>query len=481
MDQKVRNRIIAVIGLIVMIGFCLFAAVAWPKIAGKPEMVLNGDAEITVAVGSTFTDEGVTAKIRSEDVQDRVYVTGEVDTSAVGTYEITYSVDGRWQTYSVTRTVHVTDQTAPEITLSGDASVSVDQIEDYQEPGVSATDNCDGDLSAAVQSSMEQVNDYTYTITYRVSDQAGNEGTAEREVVIRDTAAPQITLNGDAEMEIEGREKFTDPGATAVDDRDGDVSASITASGYVDIYEEGTYTVTYTVADSAGNQAEATRKVKVKSAYTNPAHSIYLTFDDGPSKDVTAEVLDILAANNVKATFFICNYDESTLPLIKRMLAEGHTIGIHGYSHDYAKVYASTDAFMDSIHTLRDKLKADTGYEAFVIRFPGGSSNTVSKKYCPGIMTQLAQLVTDEGLMYTDWNVSSGDAASNHVSSSSIYSNVTSGLKADRGNIVLMHDTSAKQTTADALQNIITYGKNNGYQFYAFSEDTAPSHQGIQN
>lgn len=481
LEQTTRNRIISVIGVCVIVGFCLFVTIAWPKISGKPLLVLNGESEVTVAAGADFTDEGAEATLLGKSVSDRIYETGEVDTSVPGTYELHYNVDGRWQTYTVTRKVTVVDETAPEITLNGDASVTVDRIEDYVEQGATVLDNCDGDITSALTEKMEQVNSYTYQVNYEASDAAGNTGTAVRQVVLRDTVAPEITLNGDASVTIKEREKFEDPGVKATDDRDGDLSGQVTRSGYVDIYRPGTYTVTYTVADAGGNRAQAEREVVVEQVYSNPENSVYLTFDDGPSTDVTAQVLDTLAKNHVKATFFICDYSEETLPLLKRMIAEGHTIGIHGYSHDYKTIYASADAFLDNINTLKEKLKKDTGYEAFCMRFPGGSSNTVSKKYCPGIMTNLVQMMTDNGMMYVDWNVSSGDASGKKLSPGKIAANVCGGLKHGRGNIVLMHDTSAKKSTADALQQIIDGARAKGYSFYPITADTVPVHQGLQN
>ena len=133
LEQTTRNRIISVIGVCVIVGFCLFVTIAWPKISGKPLLVLNGESEVTVAAGADFTDEGAEATLLGKSVSDRIYETGEVDTSVPGTYELHYNVDGRWQTYTVTRKVTVVDETAPEITLNGDASVTVDRIEDYVE------------------------------------------------------------------------------------------------------------------------------------------------------------------------------------------------------------------------------------------------------------------------------------------------------------------------------------------------------------
>lgn len=208
---------------------------------------------------------------------------------------------------------------------------------------------------------------------------------------------------------------------------------------------------------------------------------IYLTFDDGPSPDVTPEILDILKENGVKATFFIIDYPESSIPLLKRMIEEGHTIGIHGYSHDYAAIYQSDEAFMENIKSLHDKLLADTGYDAYVVRFPGGSSNTVSKKYSNGIMTRLTQELDAEGIMYLDWNVSSGDAEGNDIPSEQLAESVACGLISGGTNVVLLHDTSAKQTTADALQEIIDNGRALGYEFYPVTADMNTIHHKVYN
>lgn len=243
----------------------------------------------------------------------------------------------------------------------------------------------------------------------------------------------------------------------------------------------GVYTLTYTVSDKAGNTASATRQVSVYENTTTGSSPVYLTFDDGPSDRVTPRVLDTLKAYNVRATFFIVNYGESGKALIRRMIDEGHTVAIHGYSHDYASIYKSDEAFMQNVYRLRDRLRADFGYEATIIRFPGGSSNTVSRQYSVGIMSRLAQRVQNEGFTYFDWNVSSGDAAGTPASSGRIYSAVTSALRHGRSNVVLMHDAATKSTTADALPDIIQYCLANGYSIQAITPATKPVHHGIAN
>jgi len=236
-------------------------------------------------------------------------------------------------------------------------------------------------------------------------------------------------------------------------------------------------------SDNSKNQSNIS--VDAQNAKQQPvqsdANTIYLTFDDGPSSTVTPEILDILEKNDVKATFFIVDYSQDKIPLLKRMIADGDTIGIHTINHDYSVCYANDTAYLDGVNSLSSKLEKDTGYKAFCIRFPGGSSNTVSKKYNPGVMARLVAKVNKEGLTYYDWNVSSGDAAKKNVAKESITGNVKTKLNKNHENIVLMHDTDAKKTTAAALQSIIDYGKSNGYTFSPISPSTAPIHHKVNN
>ena len=216
-------------------------------------------------------------------------------------------------------------------------------------------------------------------------------------------------------------------------------------------------------------------------AQEGDAHKVYLTFDDGPSMDVTPEILDILKKNDVKATFFILNYGEKSIPILERIAREGHTIGIHGFSHDYAEIYTSEDAFMENVQKLHDKLLADVGYDARIVRFPGGSSNTISEKYKKGIMTKLTKRLEKEGWKYLDWNVSTGDAEGSNIPSSQLVETVKRELKPDRATVVLLHDTSAKQSSVDALQDIIDFGIENGYTFCPVAEDMTMVHHRVNN
>lgn len=190
----------------------------------------------------------------------------------------------------------------------------------------------------------------------------------------------------------------------------------------------------------------------------------YLTFDDGPSAN-TERVLDILAVNNIKATFFVNGHIgfESTY---QRIVNEGHNIGNHTYSHDYGEVYSSADNFFNNINKLNEYLSSLGIGKPDIIRFPGGSNNTVSIQYGGAyFMDKLVNEAVINGYDYFDWNVSSGDANKTTEDKNAIINNVKNGCAGKRSPVILMHDSAPKTTTADALQEIIDYLKRQGYSF----------------
>ena len=178
-------------------------------------------------------------------------------------------------------------------------------------------------------------------------------------------------------------------------------------------------------------------------------HHVYLTFDDGPSVQ-TGKVLDILKQYKVKATFFVVGREDAkSIALYQRIVDEGHTLAMHSYSHDYAKLYVSLDSFQEDLHRLQNLLFDKTGVWCKYYRFPGGSSNTASKVS----MKDLEAYLDREGIAYFDWNVYGGDGISAEV----IVKNVTANVDKYKESVILLHDAADKRATVSALTGIIEY------------------------
>lgn len=236
---------------------------------------------------------------------------------------------------------------------------------------------------------------------------------------------------------------------------------------------------------SAGKPSTPAAKKGTPPADPNAARAnstekvCYLTFDDGPSAN-TLEILKILKSENVKATFFVIA--ASKTEYIPQIAAEGHAVAIHSYTHDYAGIYKSVAAYYEDLNKMQAVIKAKTGKETKLMRFPGGSSNLVSKKYCNGIMTKLTHDVQSKGYRYFDWNVTSGDAESaKGTPAKTIVSNVLNGAKGKNQVCVLMHDAPAKKTTVEALPEIIKGLRERGYRFAALDETCYGFHHSALN
>lgn len=197
---------------------------------------------------------------------------------------------------------------------------------------------------------------------------------------------------------------------------------------------------------------------------------IYLTFDDGPSI-YTRELLDILAQYNVKATFFVtAKGKENYGDIYRRIVEEGHTLGMHSYSHEYGNIYASLENFQEDIEMLRNFLYRETGTVSRFYRFPGGSSNTVTDTDIHEFIRYLNAME----IAYFDWNISSGDASSVHSDSEEIVERVMSEIPARRVAVVLMHDAADKHSTVEALPKLIEeiQAMNDGTEILPITEET---------
>lgn len=208
----------------------------------------------------------------------------------------------------------------------------------------------------------------------------------------------------------------------------------------------------------------------------NGPKTVYLTFDDGPSQ-YTSQILTILDSYGVKATFFVKNGGKYNY-LMKEIVNRGHAIGLHTYSHDYKKIYSSDEAYLSDLKSISDLVLQQTGVETKIMRFPGGSSNSVSKKHSKGIMTRMTKKVTDMGYAYFDWNCTNGDAGGAKTVDKQL-SLCRDYPKSANTIIVLMHDT--QKTTMEALPKIIEYYHSQGMTFGVLTTSSPTIHHKVVN
>ena len=204
---------------------------------------------------------------------------------------------------------------------------------------------------------------------------------------------------------------------------------------------------------------------------TRAANMVYLTFDDGPSK-LTEDVLDVLKEKQIKATFFVMGKNLETAQgkeTLKRIVREGHAVGIHTYSHVYSRIYASVEAFLDDFYKTYSKIYDITNVKPEIFRFPGGSINGYNSTIYKELIAEMAR----RGFVYYDWNISSQDAAGN-VTKQQVYDNVVYPSKTNTRNVVLMHDSAEKVSTLKALPEIIDELTECGYQFDVLTRNVAP-------
>jgi len=211
-----------------------------------------------------------------------------------------------------------------------------------------------------------------------------------------------------------------------------------------------------TVLDQTDSLASDNPNVQFETDISNIAdentiHKVYLTFDDGPSEN-TDEILDILAEYDVKATFFVVGRtDEHSLEMYRRIVDEGHAIGLHSYTHKYNVIYSSLEAFESDLEQIHKLIYDTTGVNTTLLRFPGGSNNQVSDIS----MNEFIDFVKEKGYTYYDWNVLNGDATIKSHTEQELVDNVINGVKKYETSIVLMHDASNKDATVASLRTII--------------------------
>lgn len=452
-----------IIILLVFIAFLIYNYMLIPQIN------LNGKKTIILNYNEKYIEKGYKATFLGKNITKKVKRIGTVNTKKIGEYKLVYQVKINSFSKTITRKVKVIDRKKPKLYIS-DTPIYLCPNDEVVPSKVKAIDDYDGDISNKIKIDIKKD-----LITYSVIDNSGNKSEISKKIFYKDIEKPKLKLKGSNYIYLFLNDEYKEEGFEVSDNCTKQLKDKVKIENNIDVTKTGEYFVTYSVKDDAKNETKIERKVIVSER--NKEGTIYLTFDDGPKSGITNIILDILKEEGVKATFFVTNNGPDEL--IKRAYDEGHTIALHTASHNYANIYSSQDAYFNDLYTIQERVKKIIGYEAKIIRFPGGSSNTVSRKYQKGIMTNLTNEVINRGFKYYDWNISSGDASGGNHTKEEIASNVINSLRKDRINMVLMHDI--KTYTRDALRQIIRYGKDNGYFFDKITMETEMLRQKINN
>lgn len=466
------------------------------------DIILKGNENIIIEYGDEYIEEGTEAYFKGsifmkKPTECEVKISSDVDVTKVGDYTVKYTAEYILDYYIGTkkftstekRNVRVVDRVAPFIELKYIEGHYTLPGHAYVEEGYSSSDNYDGDITAKVISEEKDGKVY-----YSVVDSSGNKFETVRDIFYDDPIPPEIKLLGDGDIIIAVGGVFKEPGYIASDNVDGLLTDKVSIGGGVNTAKEGEYTLTYSVTDGYNNTVTVKRAVTVQKRvdvpeieegkesevlHTEPLNPngrvVYLTFDDGPGKH-TARLLDILKKYDIKATFFVVN--TGNLELLTRMEAEGHTVAMHSNTHKYDLIYSSDEEYFKDLTALENVIKGKISSFRKILRFPGGGSNAVSKKYNEGIMTRITQKVKELGYRYFDWNVSSGDAGDTK-NTDKIYSNVINGIQNNHYSVVLQHDIHGY--SVDAVERIIIWGLENGYSFRALSENSPVCEHQINN
>ena len=470
-----------IVALVLIIWLSLTAAALLFVDGRTVRFYVYGDDEINIEYGTSFQDPGVYAvtagRIFGEgDKRLEVQTHGSVDVSRLGSYVLTYTASFAFNEYSTERRVNVVDTTPPVIELKHIEGYQPTWMTGYAEEGYTARDNVDGDLTGHVQ--RVKLDD---RVQYTVTDSSGNSTVVERLLPALSYRPPRITLLGGDNMVLRAGTWFEDPGVTVDDDLGNDLSAHLITEGEVIPWLAGDYQINYSVTSELGETISAVRNVQIvpvglPQTVTPEEKTIYLTFDDGPGP-YTGKLLDVLDKYGAKATFFVTAQDPRYLDQIGRAYKAGHGIGVHTSSHDYNKIYASEYAFFEDFFNMEEIIKQQTGSYTRLFRFPGGSSNTVSR-FNPGIMSRLTKAMNDMGYQYYDWNVTSGDAGGT-TKTDQIIKNIKDGCMQHRISVVLQHDI--KDYSVAAVENVLKWGLENGYSFKALQLESPSAHHGVNN
>lgn len=459
---------------LVFITLVLIIALIILSIHPTNQIVLNNYHPI-IEISDKFEPKANIQKVIGGSIDDVNVDTSKINFSKAGKYPITYS----YNNIKTTITIELKDTLKPnldvqELTIDLGMTVAPRDLIKTSYDAKRTTVKFKKDYQ------FNEIGDYEVEIDIC----RGNNCVTKKSIVHvlpKDSTPPEIlgirnlTVLKDSDIDLLSS-------VSVKDNQDDNPTLTIDSSN-LDISKVGDYQITYYAKDRSLNKTKETCIVSVVENKTigtldqSDEKVVYLTFDDGPSEH-TKKVLEILDVYNAKATFFVTGTNEEYFYLIKQAHDAGHTIGLHTYVHEYDQIYNSPSAYFSDLKKIEDLVYSQIGSIPKYIRFPGGSSNNVSKKYCRKIMSKLTKEVINRGYQYYDWNEDSEDG-SGQLSVKQLIKNATASN--DNNIILLFHDANGKANSLKAIGPVIQYYQKQGYVFKGIDDSSFVVHHSVNN
>lgn len=461
MIKKWKIRLIFILCVFIILSLSYIAY----TIIHKPRIILQENVKVEIR----DTPDPLIFIKKFVNVSRKNVQVGKMDTSSIGTHKLLYHVAQQ----SYTLTYQVVDTVAPTVEAKDIDVYLPDKVkpEDFI---VNIKDNSKTTVRFDKAYTFDKVGDVHVVLI--VEDQGKNETKINATAHVMKDNEPPVLHN------IENRTMMVNDSIDVVkdvyaeDNHDGKVAVKVDQD-HLDTQHPGSYKIQYEAVDKAGNKAIAPCTITVLPK-GDPNKIMYLTIDAGPSSN-TPKILDILQQFHVKATFFVSGQNPLDFAYIKHAYEQGHAIGLQTYSHDYAQVYASEQAYFADLAKIAYVVKGQIGSIPNIIRFPGGSSNTISSQYTKGIMSKLTKAVHEQGYQYYDWNCTSGDEDSSLHAAALLQTSKTCGVQGPL--MLLLHDHAAAKATVEALPAILTYYKKLGFTFETITTSVPGFHQSVKN
>lgn len=429
----------------------------------------------TFEISNKFDPKANIKKVIGGSIDDVNVDTNKINFSKPGKYPITYS----YNNIKTTITIELKDTLKPDLEVQ-ELTIDLGMKVEARDLIKTSYDSNRSKVKFKQNYQFNEVGDQKVEI---VICRGSNCVTKQSVVHIlpKDTTPPEII--GIRNLSVLKDSDIDLLSSVSVKDNQDDSPILTIDSSNLDISKVGDYQITYHAKDRSLNTVKETCIVsvvenkKIGSYDQTNEKVVYLTFDDGPSEN-TQKVLEILDVYDVKATFFVTGTNEEYYYLIKKAHEAGHTIGLHTYVHEYDQIYNSSSAYFSDLKRIEDLVYSQIGLIPKYIRFPGGSSNKVSKKYCHKIMSKLTKEVINRGYQYYDWNEDSEDG-SGELSVKQLIKNATAST--DNNIILLFHDANGKENSLKALGPVIQYYQKKGYVFKGIDDNSYVVHHSVNN